>query len=55
MNVWQVQMELGELAKGRLDKGNHTFIAKRLAESPAGGFQGRGFQGQVASRVRPIK
>ena len=36
MNVWQSQMDLGELAQGRFDKGNHTFIAKRLAESPTG-------------------
>jgi RNA-directed DNA polymerase len=36
MNVWQSQMDLGELAKGRFNKGDPTFIAKRLAESPAG-------------------
>ena len=36
MNVRQLQMELGELTKGRFDKGNQAFIAKRLAESPAG-------------------
>ena len=36
MNVWQSQMDLGELAQGRFDKGNPTFVAKRLAESPAG-------------------
>ena len=35
MNVWQAQMDLGELAKGRFEKGNPTFVAKRLAESPA--------------------
>jgi RNA-directed DNA polymerase len=36
MNVWQSQMDLGELAQGRFDKGDPTFVAKRLAESPAG-------------------
>ena len=36
MNELQLQMELGELTKGRIDKGHHSFIAKRLAESPTG-------------------
>ena len=36
MNAGQLQMDLGALAKGRFDKENHAFIAKRLAESPAG-------------------
>jgi RNA-directed DNA polymerase len=36
MNVWQSQMDLGDLADGRFDKGDPTFVAKRLAESPAG-------------------
>jgi len=36
MNVWQSQMDLGELAQGRFDRGDQAFIAKRLAESPAG-------------------
>ena len=36
MNAEQSQMDLGELAQGRFDKEHHAFIAKRLAESPAG-------------------
>jgi len=36
MSAWQMQMDLGELAQGRFDKGNPAFIAKRLAESPTG-------------------
>ena len=36
MNAQQLPMDLGELAQGRFDKESHTFIAKRLAESPAG-------------------
>ena len=39
MNAWQTQMELGELAKGRFDKGDQAFIAKRLAESPVGAIR----------------
>ena len=36
MNIIQMQMELGELAKGRLDNTSKEFIATRLAESPTG-------------------
>ena len=36
MNAWQLQMELGEIAKGRLPKGDPVFVAQRLTESPAG-------------------
>jgi RNA-directed DNA polymerase len=36
MKAWQMQMDLGDLAGGRFDKEHHAFIAKRLAESPAG-------------------
>lgn len=36
MNAWQMQMDFGELAHGRLPKGNPVFVAERLAESPAG-------------------
>jgi len=36
MIAMQLRMDLGELAKGRIDRGNHAFIAKRLTESPAG-------------------
>jgi hypothetical protein len=36
MKVVQMQMDLGELAQGRFDKGNHAFVAKWLSESPAG-------------------
>ncbi len=36
MNTWQKSLELGELPKGKFDKIPKEFIAKRLAESPAG-------------------
>jgi len=36
MDAWQLQMDLGELAKGRLPKGDPAFVAQRLAEGPAG-------------------
>jgi len=36
MKAVQMQMDFGELAYGRFDKGNHAFVAKWLSESPAG-------------------
>jgi RNA-directed DNA polymerase len=36
MKVWQMQMDLGELEQNQSGKAHHTFIAERLAESPAG-------------------
>lgn len=36
MKVVQMQMNLGELALGRFDEGNHAFVAKRLSEGPTG-------------------
>jgi len=36
MQAMQMQMDLGELANGQFEKGNHAFIAKWLSESPAG-------------------
>ena len=36
MKVWQTQMDLGELEQNQSVRDHHTFIAKRLAESPAG-------------------
>jgi len=36
MNAMQMQMEWGELAKGRLDPTRDEFIAARLSESPTG-------------------
>ena len=36
MKAWQLQMDFGELAKGRPDKGDPAFVAKGLAESPTG-------------------
>jgi retron-type reverse transcriptase len=36
MKVRQMQMDLGELEQNQSGKAHHTFIAERLAESPAG-------------------
>ena len=36
MKAGQMQMDLGELEQNQSGKGHHAFIAKRLAESPAG-------------------
>jgi len=36
MNTMQVQMELGDLARGRFDRSPAEFIAARLSESPTG-------------------
>jgi RNA-directed DNA polymerase len=36
MKAVQMQMDFGDLAYGRFDKGNHDFVAKWLSESPAG-------------------
>jgi RNA-directed DNA polymerase len=35
----QAQMDFGDLAEGWFDKVNHTFVAKGLPESPAGGIR----------------
>ena len=36
MNAMQMQMDLGELAKGRLDPSPAEFIAARLSKAPTG-------------------
>ena len=36
MNAMQMQMELGELARGRFDRSVDEFIAARLSEGPTG-------------------
>jgi RNA-directed DNA polymerase len=36
MKAKQLEMDVGELAPGRFDKGNPAFVAKWLAESPTG-------------------